>query len=65
MFPTNFSELKGIVGDLSVMKITLKPDVRPIKQRPYRLNPKYKQKVKQELENMVVASIMNLVEQSN
>jgi len=24
------------------MKITLKEDVIPIKQRPYRLNPKYK-----------------------
>ena len=48
-FPTNISELKGIVGDLGVMKITLKPDARPPKQRPYRLNPKHNHKVKEEL----------------
>ena len=32
---TNFSELKGIVGDLGVMKITLKPYAHPVKQQPY------------------------------
>ena len=35
LFPTKLSELKEILGDLGVMKITLKPDVRPVKQRPY------------------------------
>jgi len=30
-FPTNFSDLKGIIGDLRVMKITLKLDAKPIK----------------------------------
>ena len=42
LFPTKFSELKGITGELGVMHITLKPDARPIKQRPYRLKPNYK-----------------------
>jgi len=46
LFPTKFSNLKGIVDDLSVMKITLKPEANPIKQRLYRLNPKYKEKVR-------------------
>lgn len=32
--PTKFSDLKGIVGDLGVMKITLKPDANPVKHRP-------------------------------
>ena len=54
-FPTKFCELKGIIGDLVVMRITLKLDSRPIKQRPYRLNPKYKKKVKKEQEKMVAA----------
>jgi len=45
LFPTKFSDLKGIIGDLGVMKINLKPDMKPMKQRPYRLNPKYKEKV--------------------
>ena len=39
LFPMKFSEMKGILGDLGEMKIHLKPDVKPISQRPYRLNP--------------------------
>ena len=42
LFPTNFSEMKGIVGDIGEMKIPLRPDPKPSKQRPYRMNPKYK-----------------------
>ena len=40
IFPTKFLDLKGIIGNLGVMKITLKLDAKPVKQRPYRLNPK-------------------------
>ena len=42
LFPTKFIEMKGIVGDLGVMRIPLKEDARPAKQHPYRLNPWYK-----------------------
>ena len=38
-FPSKFSEMKGILGDLGEMKISLKADVKPVRQRPYRLNP--------------------------
>ena len=31
LFPKKFSELKGTIGDLGVMRITLKLDTRPIK----------------------------------
>ena len=31
LFPTKFLELKGITGDLGVMRITLKLDARPAK----------------------------------
>jgi len=41
--PTKFMKLKGIVRDLGVIKITLKPNMKPVKQRPYRLNLKYKE----------------------
>ena len=44
LFPTKFTEMKGIVGDLGVMQIPLKEDARPVKQRLYRLNPHYKEK---------------------
>ncbi len=37
LFPTKFTDLKGIIGDLSVMKITLKPDVKPVKKSWYPL----------------------------
>eukprot|EP00253_Pinus_taeda_P002978 PITA_02978 len=37
------------------MKIMLKLDVKPIKQRPYRLNLKYKEKVCKELDKMLDA----------
>lgn len=32
LFPIKFLDLKGIIGDLGVMKITLKLDAKPIKQ---------------------------------
>ena len=57
-FPTKITDLKGIVGNLGMMKITLKPDARPIKKRPYHLNPKYKEKVCDELDKMLVAGII-------
>jgi hypothetical protein len=42
LFPTKFIDMKGITGDLGEMKIPLKPEARPIRQRPYRPNPMYK-----------------------
>jgi hypothetical protein len=42
LFPTTFTEMKGITGELGEMKIPLKPEARLVRQRPYRLNPVYK-----------------------
>ena len=39
LFPTKFSEMTGILGDLGEMNIPLKPDAKLVQQRPYRLNP--------------------------
>jgi len=61
LFPTTFSEMKGIIGDLGVMKIPLKLDVKPFKQRPYMLNPKYNENVKVEFDKMIAARIIELV----
>jgi hypothetical protein len=55
LFPTKFTDMKGIKGTMGKMRITLKPDARPVKQRPYRLKPKYKEKVKIELDRMLEA----------
>jgi hypothetical protein len=58
LFPTKFSELKGIKGDLGEMKIELNPDSRPIKHRPYHLNPRVKEKVKKEIDRMLAAGLI-------
>lgn len=65
LFPTKFSYMKGIVGDIGVMKITLKPDVKPVNQCPYRLNPKYKEKVCEELDKMLAVDIIEPIEESD
>lgn len=65
LFPTKIMELRGILGDLGMMKITLKPDAKPVKLRPYRLNPKYKAKVPKELDKMLAARIIEPVEVSD
>ena len=62
IFPTNFKEMKGIVGYLGEMKISLKADARPVKQHSYRLNPCYKEKVKAELDRMLEEGNIELVE---
>jgi hypothetical protein len=46
------------------MRIPLKPGVKPVKKRPYRLNPKYKEKVKIELDRMLEVGIIEPVEES-
>jgi hypothetical protein len=46
------------------MKIPVKPEARPIRKRPYRLSLVYKQKVKPEIDIMLEADIIELVEES-
>jgi hypothetical protein len=55
LFPTKFIEMKGIAGELGEMKIPLRAKARPIRQRPYRLNPIYKKKVKAEINRILEA----------
>lgn len=43
LFPHSFGEMKGMVSSIGEMKIELKPGTRPIKKRPYRMNPHYKE----------------------
>ena len=47
------------------MKIMLKPDTKPVKQRPYRLNPNYKEKVCLELDKMLMTNIIEPIEESD
>ena len=64
LFPTKFSEMKGILGDLGEINIPLKLDAKPVRQRPYCLNMRYKERVKAELKRILEAGIIELVEQS-
>jgi len=63
LFSRKFMDLKGIIRYLRLMKITLKPDVKPIKYRLYCLNMKYKEKVCLELDNMLMAGIIEPMEE--
>jgi len=56
--------MKSIIGDLGVMKNPLKHDVKLVKQRTYRLNLKYKEKAKVELDNMTMTRIIEPIEES-
>jgi hypothetical protein len=47
--------MKGIVWKLGEMNISLKPSAKPVGERHYRLNPKYKEKVKAKIDRMLDA----------
>ena len=64
LFPTKFPEMKGILGDLGEINILLKPDAKPVRQRPYCLNLRYKERLKAELNIMLEDGIIELVEES-
>jgi hypothetical protein len=64
LFPTKFTDMKGIKGPMGEIRIPLKQDLKPFTQIPYRLNPKYKEKVKIELDRMLEARIIEPVEES-
>jgi hypothetical protein len=55
--------MKGIKGPMGEMRIPSKPGANPVKQRPYRLNLKYKEKVKIELDRMMEAVIIEPVKE--
>ena len=53
VFAWSHSDLTGIAPKYGQHRIDLKDDVSPIRQRQYRLNPKYSLKVKEELEKLL------------
>jgi len=56
--------MTGLARELGDMKIPLKPKLIPIKQRPYRLNPIYKEKVKAEIDNILEDGDIEPMEES-
>ena len=59
IFSRDYKDLKGLVQEMGEMKIDTKPDVRPIKKRPYKLAHKYK-----EIDNMLAVGIIYPIDQS-
>jgi len=47
--------MKGIARELGEMNIPLKPEAKPMCQRPYMINMRYKEKVKDEIDRMLDA----------
>jgi hypothetical protein len=45
------------------MKIELQSDSKPVKHRPYHLNPKIKEKVKKEVEKILAEGLIFLIEE--
>ena len=54
--------MKGIIGYLGEMTTPLKPNAKTVKQRLCRVNPRYKENVKIELDIMLGTCIIELVE---
>ena len=46
------------------MKTPFRPNAKPVKQQLYRLNPRYKEKVKFEVDQMLEAGLIEPVENS-
>ena len=64
LFPTKFSKMKGILGDLGEINIPLKSDMKLVRHRLYRLNPRYKERVKAEMDRMLETRIIEPVKES-
>jgi hypothetical protein len=62
LFPNTFSELKGIKGVMGEMKIELKLGSKPVRHRPYHLNPRVKEKVKKEIDKMLDGGLIFAIE---
>jgi hypothetical protein len=56
--------MKGIGGELGEMNIMLKQDAKLVGQRPYKLNLKHKEKLKEELGIMLEDGIIQPVAKS-
>jgi hypothetical protein len=64
IFQTTFSNMKGIAGEIGEIRIPLKPGTKPVKQRPYRMKPRYKEKVKEEIDCMLKEGVIESVQES-
>jgi len=55
--------MKGIIKELGAMNIPFKWEVRPIKKGSYRLNIKYKERVKYQLDQLLQQGLIELIQE--
>ena len=63
VFTREYKYLKGLFDEMGEMKIRIFPEAKPVKNRPYKLAYKYKDIAKTEIDNMLTAGIIYLVDQ--
>jgi hypothetical protein len=64
LFPKTFSELNGMKGGMGEIKIELKLGSKPVRHRPYHLNPRLKEKVKKDIDKMLEACLIFVLEEA-
>jgi hypothetical protein len=55
--------MKGIEGDLGKMNIPLKPQAKIVQKIPYRLHPRYKEKVKDGIDKKMDVGIIKPIKE--
>jgi len=56
--------LNGIKGYIGENRIELKPNTKPFKHRPCYLNPRFKDKVKKDIDHILVDGLIFLVDEA-
>ncbi|KAH9296614.1 hypothetical protein KI387_040202, partial [Taxus chinensis] len=64
LFPCGYHELKGIHHSLGEMRIKLKEGACLIWKRPYQMNVNLRIRVKEEIDKMIISSIIEAMEES-
>jgi len=57
-FSWTYKDLKDVPPDICEHKIILEPDAKPIRQRQYRMNPKYSLMVKKEIDKLLACGFI-------
>jgi hypothetical protein len=53
VFAWTYKDLKGVLPDICQHQIVLEPNAKPVRQRQYRMNPKYFLMVKEEIDKLL------------
>lgn len=65
MFAWSYKDLKDVPPKIKMRHIDLIEVAKPVKQSPYRMNPKYKKRVKVELDKVLELGYINEIDYSD